>query len=142
MNSPAFRRIALLGVMLVMLTIKQGMAQSGNKSVKPNVTYNTYGPISIETQSPPVFPGGDDKLLEFIWENVQQTETPLKLGRKTWLTATIDGSGKVIKLVPSHDSDPTLNKELARIGTLMPRWTPGKINDKGVETIYEFLVRR
>ncbi|GAB3335812.1 hypothetical protein GCM10027299_45170 [Larkinella ripae] len=142
MISPSIRRIALVGAILGLISTGEAMAQPGYKPVKPNVTYNTYGAISIKTQSPPAFPGGDGELAEFIRESVQDTEKPIKLGRKTWLTATIDGSGKVTKLVPSTDRDPTLKKEIARIGALMPRWKPGLINDKGVETFYEFLVRR
>ncbi len=69
-------------------------------------------------------------------------ETPIKLGRKTWLTATVDETGKVAELVPTYDADPTLKKEAARVGSSMPRWNPGTINGKGVETKCQFLLRR
>ena len=59
-----------------------------------------------------------------------------------WLTASIDPTGKVIKLTPTYDSDPTLKREMELVGRLMPRWTPGKINEKGVETSYHFLIRQ
>ncbi|RRB04605.1 hypothetical protein [Larkinella rosea] len=142
MNHPFFRCLALIGGIFAVIASADVMAQSGLNGGKPIITYNTTGPVSIETQSPPAFPGGEDKLVDFILESIGEAETPVKLGRKTWLTATIDGEGKVISLVPASHNDPALKKELARIGALMPRWTPGQINRKGVETIYQFLVRR
>ncbi|AUD02133.1 hypothetical protein CWM47_10055 [Spirosoma pollinicola] len=119
------------------------LAQSGLNGGKPIITYNTYGPLpTIKTQTPPSFPGGEDKLNAFVLWQIEEAETSLKLGRKTWLTATLDGTGKVTELVPTYDSDPTLKKEVAEVVTSMPRWNPGTINGKGVETKFQFLLRR
>ena len=119
------------------------LAQSGPNGGKPIITFNTYGPLpTIETKSPPSFPGGEDKLNDFVLYQIEEAETPIKIGRKTWLTATLDETGKVIELVPTYDTDPTLKKEVARVGSSMPRWNPGTINGKGVETKFQFLVRR
>jgi len=142
MSLPSFRCLALIGTMVALGLSTHGMAQAGLNGGKPIITYNTFGPISIQTQSPPAFPGGEEKLADFIRESISDAEEPVKLGKKTWITATIDGQGKLVSLVPSFDNDPSLKKELARIGALMPRWTPGQINQKGVETLYQFLVRR
>ncbi|GAB3910904.1 hypothetical protein GCM10028803_51180 [Larkinella knui] len=142
MTLPSFRDLALIGALISVAISIDVMAQPGLNSGKPIITYNTMGLISIETQSPPSFPGGEEKLVDFILENFGDADPSLKLGKKTWLTATIDGQGKVISLVPSDNNDPVLKKEMTRIGTLMPRWTPGRINKKGVETLYQFLVRR
>ena len=119
------------------------LAQSGLNSGKPIITYNTYGPLpSIKTQTPPSFPGGEDKLNTFVLDQIEQAGNPFKVGRKTWLTASLDGTGKVIELVPADNADPTAKKVLARIGASMPRWNPGTINGKGVETKFQFLLRR
>ncbi|MFD1140964.1 hypothetical protein ACFQ4C_07585 [Larkinella insperata] len=141
-NVPSHRGSALIGILVALAISTHSMAQAGLNGGKPIITYNTHGPVSMETQSPPAFPGGEERLVDFIRESMQDAQQPVKLGRKTWMTATIDGQGKVISLVPSFSNDPTLKKELARIGGLMPRWTPGQINKKGVETHYQFLVRR
>lgn len=142
MKLPSFRCPALLGALFALAVSTTGLAQPGPNGGKPIITYNTQGPISIESQSPPAFPGGEEELASFIRENMRDAEPPVKLGRKTWITATIDGQGKLVSLVPANNQDPSLKKELVRIGALMPRWTPGLINKKGVETLYQFLVRR
>ena len=118
------------------------LAQSGINGGKPIITYNTTGPISIKTQAPPSFPGGEDKLNLFVLTQLQEAEKPIKIDRKTWLTATLDGTGKVTELMPTYDADPALKKEIARVGTSMPHWNPGMINDQGVETKFQFLLRR
>lgn len=123
-------------------TGSKSLAQSGNNGGKPIITFNTTGPISIKTQSPPSFPGGENKLNAFVLNQIEEAESPIKVGRKTWLTATLDGTGRVIELVPTYDSDPTLKKEMVRVGASMPRWNPGTINDQGVETKFQFLLRR
>ena len=118
------------------------VGQSGLNGGKPIITFNTTGPVSIKTQTPPSFPGGEDKLNAFVRDQIEEAETPVKLGRKVWLTASLDGTGKIIELIPTYDSDPTLKKEIARVGFSMPRWNPGTINGQGVETKFQFLLRR
>ena len=59
-----------------------------------------------------------------------------------WLTASIDPTGKITSLVPTYDNDPALKKEMERLASLLPRWNPGKINAEGVETKFQFLIRR
>jgi len=131
----------LLTTLLITGSIK-GMGQPGMNGGKPIITYHTTEPVSIKTQSPPAFPGGENKLNAFVLRQLNDTENPVKVGRKTWLTASLDGTGKVTELIPSHDADPTLKKEMARVGASMPRWTPGMINGQGVETKFQFLLRR
>jgi hypothetical protein len=129
-------------VLLLSAYSSDAIGQSGINGGKPIITFNTTGPVSIKTQSPPDFPGGEDKLKQFVIDRVEDAENPIKLGRKTWLTVSLDGTGKVIDLVPTYDSVPSLRKEMARVGALMPRWRPGMINGEGVETKFQFLLRR
>lgn len=133
----------LLCVTFLAAVSLDSLAQSGLNGGKPIITYNTYGPLpTLKTQSPPSFPGGEDKLNAYVLNRIEDAETPIKLARKTWLTATVDETGKVTELVPTYDADPTLKKEVARMGSSMPRWNPGTINGKGVETKFQFLLRR
>lgn len=127
---------------LSLIGLSDANSQSGLNGGKPIITFNTTGPIVIKTQTPPSFPGGEDKLNAFVLNQIEEAENPVKLGRKVWLTASLDGTGKIIELVPAYDADPTLRKEIARVGSAMPRWNPGTINGQGVETNYQFLLRR
>lgn len=130
------------GLLLSLAYSSDALYQPGINGGKPIVTFNTTGPVSIQTQSPPAFPGGEDKLEAFVLKSVQEVQNPIRLSRKTWLTASLDKDGKVTRLIPTYDADPALKKEMERIAGLMPRWNPGLINGKGVETQFQFLVRR
>ena len=144
MTSPSNLSLAVLLCMTFLAAVgSSSLAQSGLNGGKPIITYNTYGPLpTIKTQTPPSFPGGEDKLNAFVLNHLEEVETPIKIGRKFWLTATLDGTGKVTELAPVYDADPTVKKEVARVGTSMPRWNPGMINGQGVETKFQFLLRR
>ncbi|MBC8153039.1 MAG: hypothetical protein H7Z72_09020 [Bacteroidetes bacterium] len=130
------------GLLLTLAGSSAVLCQSGVNGGKPIVTFTTTGPVSIQTQSPPAFPGGEDKLEAFVLKSVQDPQNPIRLSRKTWLTASIDKDGKVTRLIPTYDADPALKKEMERIAGLMPRWHPGLINGRGVEPQFQFLVRR
>jgi hypothetical protein len=142
MISFSIRSWLLWGAIYALTLSTDVFAQAGLNSGKPLITYNTNDPISIQTQSPPAFPGGEEKLVAFIRENMRDAQPAVKLGKKTWLTATIDADGKVSRLIPTYSTDQALQRELTRISALMPRWTPGQINQQGVETLYQFLIRR
>ena len=144
MTSPSNLSLSLLLCVTFLAAVgASSLAQSGLNGGKPIITYNTYGPLpTIKTQTPPSFPGGENKLNAFVLNQFEEAETPIKIGRKFWLTATLDGTGKVTELVPAYDSDPTLKKEVARVGASMPRWNPGIINGQGVETKFQFLLRQ
>ncbi|WP_128548289.1 hypothetical protein [Larkinella soli] len=129
-------------VCLATIIFIDSVAQPGINGGKPIITYNTSGPVSILTQSPPAFPGGEKVLVDFVLESAVDSDHPVKFKKKLWLTATVNSEGKVITLEPTYDHDPALKKEISRIGSRMPKWTPGMINKNGVETLYQFLVVR
>lgn len=140
--NPRLLFILFASSLLSLINASDALAQSGINGGKPIITFNTTGPVSIKTQNPPSFPGGEDKLNAFVLNQIAEAENPIKLGRKVWLTASLDGTGKITELIPTYDSDPALRKEIARVGASMPRWNPGTINGQGVETKFQFLLRR
>ncbi len=142
--NPNFCRLfsVAAGLLLLWVGSTNALGQPGINGGKPIITYNTFGPVSIQTQSPPSFPGGEDELEVFVLKSAEEAKNSIRLPRKMWLTATIDKDGKVTSLTPTYDADPALKREMERIAERMPRWNPGLINSKGVETQFQFLVRR
>ncbi len=101
-----------------------------------------YATEDVKTQSPPAFPGGHEKLEAFIRTQVADSPNGIRLGRKVAITVQINEAGKVTGLKPARNADPQLEKELARVASLMPPWQPGLVNGKGVATDYTFVLRR
>jgi hypothetical protein len=110
------------------------------KNPVTELTY--YATENVKTQSPPSFPGGHEKLEEFIKTEVENSPDGIKLGRQVRIMAKIDEIGKVVELKPAYNADPPLEKELTRIAALMPTWQAGMVNGKGVTTDYVFLLKR
>ncbi len=134
-------RTLLPGVaMLFALNALTTATSFGQDNPVKELTY--YATEDVKTQRPPSFPGGHEKLEEFIRTQVEESPNEIRLGRKVSLTVKIDEAGKVVALKPTGNADPQLEKELARIVTLMPKWQPGIINGKGVVTDYTFVLRR
>jgi hypothetical protein len=100
-----------------------------------------YATEDVKTQSPPSFPGGHRKLEEFIRNEIEKSPDKIKLGRKVYITAKIDENGKILELKPANNTDPPLEKELKRMASLMPVWTAGKVNGKGIITDYTFVLK-
>lgn len=82
----------------------------------------------------PVFPGGEEKLLEFISATMQYPEESKKKEHcgTGYVTFTVGKTGVVygVKTVRAIDLD--MEKEALRIVKLMPAWSPAIYNGKAV----------
>ena len=78
----------------------------------------------------PSFPGGEAKLVEFINNNRNYPQEAYKKGiqgRVTcWFIVNPDGSISNVSLLRSVNE--MLNQEALRIFSLMPAWSPGRID--------------
>ena len=97
-------------------------------------TVNVYDVV----EQMPQFPGGFQKMHEFIKENMQypkELEETCVQGRVI-VAFVVERNGKLsnIKVVKSVDS--ALDKEALRIVNLMPRWIPGRQNGITVRVKY------
>lgn len=95
-------------------------------------------PSSLERltePTPPEYPGGFEKLFEFIADNLRWPgdDDSCIQGRVVVLfTVEKDGSLSDIKVAKSLD--PLFDKEAVRVVKSMPKWKPGKLNGKPVRT--------
>ena len=86
----------------------------------------------------PQFPGGKEKLNEYLSTHVQYPKEAIEKGIQGCITVAFvvnrDGSISDPKVVRSIDS--ALDKEALRVINSMPRWNPGKQNGKNVRVNY------
>lgn len=130
------KAFSLLFMMMLIASSKTFAQQNEVKEL----TY--YAKEDVKTQSPPSFPGGHSELKKFIKTQLLYSPDKIKLAHKIFVTAQIDETGKVVTLKPAYNADPTLEKELKKVASLMPKWEAGKVNGKGVVTDYTFLLKR
>jgi len=154
----------LLGTSLLMLTACQlvkkndrneGFVSSGSKNDIPFVM--CYDPVvpgpeelsdededytSIVFEEIPEFPGGEEKMAEYIYKQIQYPEAALihRISGRVTVTVIIekDGSLNQIEVVRGVDAD--LDKEAVRIIKGMPKWVPGRQNGKEISMKYAIAI--
>jgi hypothetical protein len=132
-------RLSGIFALSTLISLLTSCSFTNYKNPVTELTY--YATEDVKTQSPPSFPGGHEKLEEFIKTEVKDSPDGVKLGRKVYIMAKIDEKGKVLELKPVNNADIPLEKELMRIAPLMPTWQAGRVNGKGVLTDYTFLLK-
>jgi TonB family protein len=90
----------------------------------------------------PQFPGGGNKLKEFLADNIHypvECEESGIMG-KVVVEFVVEKDGKVTKVKPYKSSDPAFNEEACRVVKKMPRWTPGKVGDEPITVNYKLPI--
>lgn len=97
-------------------------------------------PIYTVVEQDPEFPGGMEKLYQFIAANVQYPEAckEERIRGTVFVTFVIemDGSINNIKILRDPDPERRLGEEAVRVVKMMPKWKPGKAQGKKVRVQY------
>ena len=99
-------------------------------------TINVYDCV----EQMPSFPGGSQKLKEFIEENLRypkELEESCVQGRVI-VRFIVERNGKLSNVKVVKSVHPVLDKEALRIVKLMPRWIPGRQN--GITVRVKFYI--
>ena len=99
-------------------------------------TINVYDCV----EQMPFFPGGSQKLKEFIEENLRypkELEESCVQGRVI-VRFIVERNGKLSNVKVVKSVHPVLDKEALRIVKLMPRWIPGRQN--GITVRVKFYI--
>lgn len=99
-------------------------------------TINVYDCV----EQMPFFPGGSQKLKEFIEENLRypkELEETCVQGRVI-VRFIVERNGKLSNVKVVKSVHPALDKEALRIVKLMPRWIPGRQN--GITVRVKFYI--
>ena len=93
---------------------------------------------------PAEFPGGGKALMDFIKTNLKYPESALKdsIQGRCHVKLLISDQGEVqkIQITKNIPECPDCDKEVIRIMRLMPRWKPGRVNGKNVNSYYRIPV--
>lgn len=85
-------------------------------------------------QEMPAFPGGDEKLLQFIYENVIYPEMARRadIEGRLYISFVVRSTGDIsdIKIIKGLGAG--LDEEAIRVVKKMPKWKPGRQNGKAV----------
>ncbi|MFH0892966.1 MAG: hypothetical protein V2A54_00905 [Bacteroidota bacterium] len=102
----------------------------------PDIFEGSY--VFIQVDQMPVFPGGQDSLLRFIFKNISFPELTSAQTQHTFLSSTfiVDTTGRVRNPCIydwRYDNIPTqLDKEVEQALRMAPLWKPGCLRGKKV----------
>ena len=90
----------------------------------------------------PQFPGGFEKLKEFIEKNRRYPKSLQEscIQGRVVVTFVVEKTGKISHTKVVRGVDPALDKEALRVVRKMPRWIPGKLYGKNVDVNYTMPV--
>lgn len=91
----------------------------------------------------PVFPGGSEKLSEFIFMNLNYPESARNenLSGEVLVQFIIDMEGNPRDIKVVKGIHPDLDKEAIRVISKMPKWTPGKKDGKYINTMISLPIK-
>jgi TonB family C-terminal domain len=89
-------------------------------------------------ETPPKFPGGDEKLMQFISQNINYPKDAQEAGvqGRVILSYVVNKDGSVSDIKVARSIHPSLDAEAIRVIKSMPEWTPGKQRGETVRVKY------
>lgn len=111
-----------------------------NTNIKPPVY--TSIPL-VDVDEPAQYIGGKEKMIEFLSKNLVFPETAYESGGgKCYLRFVVDKEGQIsnIKVTRGLDDCPECEQEAVRAIRKMPKWRPGKVNGKAVDSYFDMPI--
>ena len=119
----------------MLVTLKGNEAAANGRAA---VGDNDQSPMFDVVEQMPSYPGGQEKMFEFIMANLRYPAEAMKqktVGRVI-VTFVIEKNGAVSNVNVAKGVDPLLDAEAKRVVSIMPHWNPGKQNGKTVRVKY------
>lgn len=133
--------------LLFILSVGQFISCGTNKSILKSDTSYVEAKEETETdkvyqvvEKMPEFPGGKQRLLNWMKENIQYPVEAQKEGiqGRVIITFVINKSGKAVEPLIIQSVDPLLDKEAIRLINSMPKWKAGE--EKGEPVRVKFTM--
>ena len=109
-----------------------------NDTLLPSEEEAVYPPIYNVIDQMPEFPGGIDKLLQFINDNMKYPTKAQTEGMqgKVIVQFIIDEDGYIIEPNIVRSVESSLDNEALRLIKMLPQWKPGTLKGKAVKVKY------
>lgn len=90
----------------------------------------------------PSFPGGEEALLNFVYDNIRYPTDALENGiaGTVILQFVVTATGEVNRISVIRRADPLLDAEAVRVVSIMPKWKPGRQDGNPVAVYFSLPV--
>lgn len=118
------------------------MAQTQTFTIQYRPDYVDEDKVYDVVDQMPQFPGGFEKLKEFIEKNRRYPKSLQEscIQGRVVVTFVVEKTGKISHAKVVRGVDPALDKEALRVIRKMPQWIPGRIYGKNVDVKYTMPV--
>ncbi len=99
-------------------------------------------PTSFKLQEQAQFPGGIEKMYDFIQSNLncQQAAAKAESTEKIYIRLVVEADGSLSDITFISSTLPECNAEAERVIKMMPTWQPAKYNNKAVRVYYNIPI--
>lgn len=115
--------------------------RSSNERPEPQ---QTQLEIFSDPEEPAGFPGGNEAMKKFIYDNIVYPQVAIEqnLQGKCYVQfiVNVDGSISNVRIMRGVTDCPECDKEAMRVIKSMPKWNPGKLNGKPVDSYYNLPI--
>lgn len=124
------------------LLVSSGFVYSQEETEEPTVVEEPAAPEEIfdTVEEVAEFPGGQPALAKFLMQNIVYPPTAMQKNKqgKCYLKFVVSKSGRISNVTVSKGvpNCPECDAEAVRVVKKMPKWTPGKMNGKAVNTYF------
>ena len=96
------------------------------------------GRVFDAVEQMPQFPGGKEKLIEYLSTHVQYPKEAQEKGieGRVVVAFVVNRDGSISDVEVARSVDPSLDNEALRVINSMPRWIPGQVGGKNVRVRY------
>jgi len=128
--------ILIFGFMFIACSESKKESKPTKKST-PEVS-NTHSEVFINPEQMPTFPGGEENLLKFIYNNLHYPDSAKikHIQGKVVVHFRITETGTIDTVSVIRALHPDCDQEAVRIVKSLPKLIPGKYNDKPVSNWY------
>ena len=116
---------------------------AGSSSVESTQENSSTEKDKKEIGIPPVFPGGENALLDWVAQNIQYPKEALKKNIQgvVLLRFVVMEDGSIGDVLVTRGIDPDCDKEAVRVINSLPRFIPGRQDGKPVKVWYTLPIR-
>ena len=100
------------------------------------------GPVFVNVDEPPTFPGGDEALKKFIEDSIRYPSLAAEqnIGGTVIVTFTVETDGSIHNPRLLRDVGAGCGLEALRLVSTMPKWNPGKMKGHTVRVQFELPI--
>jgi protein TonB len=104
-------------------------------------TYTTVVPF-LMVEIYPEFPGGEEALVEFLYNHVVYPNSARTAGveGQVYVGFIVEKDGRLTNFTITRSAAPVLDNEVLRVMKLMPKWKPGQQRGKAVRVQFQLPV--